>query len=295
MSTAAKTLFHFTGKNEQSENAIDTILSILKDGFRAGYCPEVLEDIKNQININENPHIAFIPMICFCDIRLSQIKNHVENYGNYGIGLKKDFTNHQRLNPVHYINFTSGLHDTLGFILVCSKMVINEDAIIGIFKDIQQGHVISSNSTRPINIPETIDPIFKALQDLRLGIVKLSAMQKPVRGYYLNKDSILKSNQYESKSVNFYNEREWRHIPELNEDEIIVQKDLFIKNQNLYNKSLEDKNLLFDIDNDVNYIILNKREELNTFSDKLNHTQFSEYKDLLLTKVRFIEEIEDDY
>jgi len=174
-------------------------------------------------------------------------------------------------------------------------MVINEDAIIGIFKDIQQGHIISSNSTRPINIPETIDPIFKALLDLRLGIVKLSAMQKPVRGYYLNKDSILKSNQYESKSVNFYNEREWRHIPELNEDEIIVQKDLFIKNQNLYNKSLEDKNLLFDIDNDVNYIILNKREELNTFSDKLNHTQFSEYKDLLLTKVRFIEEIEDDY
>lgn len=294
MSTAANTLFHFTGKNEQSENAIDTILSILKDGFRAGYCPEVLEDIPNQKNINGNSNIAFIPMICFCDIRLSQIKNHVDNYGNYGIGLKKDFTNHQRLNPVHYINFTSSVHETLGSILVCSKMVINEDAILGILKDIQAGHIISSNPTRSIDIPKTI-AISSALQELRLSIVKLSAMQKPVRGCYLNKDSILKSNQYERKSVNFYDEREWRHIPELNENEIIVQKDRFIENPNLYNKSLEDKNLSFDIDNDINYIILNKRKELNTFSDKLNHKKLSKYKDLLLTKVRFIEEIEDDY
>jgi hypothetical protein len=48
-------------------------------------------------------------MVCFCDIPLSQIANHVNTYGRYGIGMKKDWGVLNRLNPVVYLSEYSHL------------------------------------------------------------------------------------------------------------------------------------------------------------------------------------------
>lgn len=45
-----------------------------------------------------------IEMKCFCDIPLSQITNHISTYGNYGIGLSKEFAYRNYINPVHYFH-----------------------------------------------------------------------------------------------------------------------------------------------------------------------------------------------
>jgi hypothetical protein len=50
-----------------------------------------------------------IPMVCFCDLPLSQIKHHVLEYGSYGIGMKKDWGILNRLNPVIYLSENSVL------------------------------------------------------------------------------------------------------------------------------------------------------------------------------------------
>ncbi|MFS2265232.1 abortive infection system antitoxin AbiGi family protein [Vibrio vulnificus] len=67
-------LFHFTNNKE-------TLKLIFNHGYWPRYC---LEDIRwvNQVNA---PYMAF-PMVCFCDIPLSRISEHVSFYGNYGLG-----------------------------------------------------------------------------------------------------------------------------------------------------------------------------------------------------------------
>ena len=86
---SANTLFHFTGK-------LDNILGILKNGFHPRYHAE---DMSLFRDLNQN--IA-IPMVCFCDIPLSSIENHIRKYKGYGVGLTKDWGTKNRISPVMY-------------------------------------------------------------------------------------------------------------------------------------------------------------------------------------------------
>lgn len=73
-----------------------TLLSILKEGFKFGYCTE---DFKNG-------RFVAIPMVCFCDIPLVESEEHAEKYGSFAIGIKKDFfiDNYKKyVGPVWYL------------------------------------------------------------------------------------------------------------------------------------------------------------------------------------------------
>ena len=91
MRPKSNTLFHFT-KNQ------DTLKLILKNGFWPRYC---LEDI-SWIGFPSLEFVAY-PMVCFCDIPLSRISDHVDFYGEFGIGLTKEWAIKNDLNPVLYI------------------------------------------------------------------------------------------------------------------------------------------------------------------------------------------------
>jgi hypothetical protein len=83
MNISSNTLFHFTDK-------IENVISILKEEFRPHFCLEDLNDfVAPDDRIEELEHA--IPMVCFCDIPLSQSMNHRKTYGNYGIGLSKEW------------------------------------------------------------------------------------------------------------------------------------------------------------------------------------------------------------
>lgn len=90
MKPKSHTLFHFT-KN------IDFVKNILSDGFWPRYC---LEDLSWYIH--KIDYIAY-PIVCFCDIPLSRIHEHVNFYGEYGIGLTKEWALKNGLNPVSYL------------------------------------------------------------------------------------------------------------------------------------------------------------------------------------------------
>jgi hypothetical protein len=91
-------LFHFCGK--------EAMFGILENTFKVSYARERI------IGASQSREIG-VPMVSFCDLKLSEVSNHMNKYGHYGIGLTKEWANRNGLNPVLYISahspFTDGL------------------------------------------------------------------------------------------------------------------------------------------------------------------------------------------
>jgi hypothetical protein len=86
---SANTLFHFT-------DSLDNLRGILLRNYEPRFCYE------------DYLQVAY-RMVCFCDIPLSQITNHIDTYGKYGIGMKKEWGILNRVNPVIYLSENSVL------------------------------------------------------------------------------------------------------------------------------------------------------------------------------------------
>jgi hypothetical protein len=84
---------------------------IIKEGFRIKYCAEKL------YLVGKNGSNAAHPMICFCDIPLSQSHEHFDSYGCYGIGLTKEWAAKIGVNPVLYISPDSHIATTIHSLL----------------------------------------------------------------------------------------------------------------------------------------------------------------------------------
>jgi len=91
-------LFHFSDKSG--------LYGLIESTFKVSYAREKI------IGSGKEREIG-VPMVSFCDLRLSEIKSHMNKYGHYGIGLTKKWANKKGLNPVLYISqhspFTEGL------------------------------------------------------------------------------------------------------------------------------------------------------------------------------------------
>lgn len=86
MAVSADTLFHFTSN-------LNNLVSILSSsGFIPSYCVE--HGWKRKIAVCQS---------CFCDIPLSEVKNHMETYGKYGLGMSKEWGVKNGISPVIYI------------------------------------------------------------------------------------------------------------------------------------------------------------------------------------------------
>lgn len=115
MAVSAKTLFHYT-------SSLANLKSILRNGFRPSYCYENWGEI-----ITSFPGMVSyaVPMVCFCDIPLSQVKLHTTHYGRYGIGLTAKWRNAKQLNPVFYVTKHSTVSLYLKRVLVFMRNPAN--------------------------------------------------------------------------------------------------------------------------------------------------------------------------
>lgn len=90
MVVSSNTLFQFTRNS-------DTLVKILSSaGFWPRYC----------IEFGWREKLAYdfaVPQCCFCDIPLSAIQNHMGFYGEYGIGMTKEWGIEKGISPVMYV------------------------------------------------------------------------------------------------------------------------------------------------------------------------------------------------
>jgi len=167
---SANTLFHFTHR--------ENLVSILENNFWPKYCHEFVYTPGGIMT-----KMAF-PMTCFCDLPLSQIGDHIERYGRYGIGLKKEWGLLNNLNPVIYLQKES-------------KLLSKIDSLL-------------------LNNWEGVKALqIQSLKDDRDHLIYLWMFCKPYEGRQERNCKI--------EDISFYDEREWRHVPDIsrrNQDEL---------------------------------------------------------------------------
>jgi hypothetical protein len=254
---SADTLFHFTG-------SIENIKNILINSFSPRYCLERLEFLSNP-----DFDIA-IPMVCFCDIPLSQILEHVNTYGNYAIGLKKDWAINQGISPIIYLHNNSNTNKALNKLF---SDTLKFDKILYLLK-----------------------------KDL-----SLAASRKALELLFyckVYKGKMWRNNQLKNDII-FYNEREWRFVPKLEELDSINPRYLINKEEyEDNNKRLNLNNLLlkFKIEftpNDIKYIIVSKENERIKMIQLIEEIKGDDFNPIelkeLSSKIISIEQIKVDF
>jgi hypothetical protein len=248
MAISTNSIIHYT-KN------IKSLKLILESGFKIKYCCEKIESSESGYL-----HTAF-PIVSFCDIPLSQVKEHIKSYGNYGIGLRKEWAKSKKLSPVLYFDKDFELMNFIRkeFSILVGKLAKKEITI----------------------------------SDLKL-LVKILAYSKNYEGDLQRKRQLI-------KNFRFYNEREWRFVP--NETilgsakSFIAAKD-YERDKNKYNDTLDHIRLNFET-KDISYIIVKKESDIknitqtirNLFSNKCSMQEM----EILLTRIITTDQILYDF
>ena len=246
---SSNTLFHFTERGY--------LLSILEHGFYPRYCLEKYESNKNKFKLA-------VPMVCFCDIALSQIKKHVKVYGSYGIGMTKTWGDKHKLNPVLYLKNNSTLSDNV------MNMILS----------------ISSNDMNSLTEHD----------DSKRNLLEVLRYLKPYESILLR--------PFEEIRKRFYDEREWRYVPnpqDYKSKNYVLSEDEY-NNEDLRsdaNLKLQNAKLGFH-PNDIRYIIVDNQDEIPEMIEHLRNKaekfEFDEHTlQLLTSRILTYEQIDEDF
>lgn len=247
MGLSPSTLFHFTSKKG--------LFGLLKENFKIKYCSE-------QIDHNVKAVKIAIPMVSFCDIRISEVSEHIEKYGYYGIGLNKEWAVKNNLNPVIYMNKDSNL---------CFN---------------------SLSSIRKINVNTNVELIDY------LHVANLVRYMKIYEGDLLRKGKVVKNYRFaDEREWRFVPELENSTTPafmpwlDINKYQTKEQKD----KENL---KLKDERLKFEA-NDILYIIVKSESEINEVLNHIRNVKGKNYTmseiDRLTTRILSCERIINDF
>ncbi|MCL4481118.1 MAG: abortive infection system antitoxin AbiGi family protein [Bacteroidetes bacterium] len=224
---SSNTFFHFT-------KSIENLMDILGTTFEPRYCLEKMDYLT--ITSLDDLEMAY-PMVCFCDIPLSKIKQHIGVYGNYGIGLRKSWGYQQNLSPIIYTRKNARTS-----------------------KNIE--HMISWSFNRLENQKNEEDS-----EELKEFVSDFIMFTKPYSGKMYRDGKLIKRR--------FYDEREWRWIPEISKKFAVrhltkeeYSNDDFKKNAN-QNVALHYK--LRFMPDEINYLIINDESEIDNFIERLEN------------------------
>lgn len=200
-----------------------------------------------------------LPMACFCDIPLSQVAEHMTTYGCFGIGFNSDWTEVKKLSSVIYTRSESEL-------------------------------------TR--NVERMLKSLYKKeAKALNKEDIYLLSHVKKYYGMFIKRGicNDKKEQEEPEKSMKiFYQEREWRYVPEkLKEKQIKVEKN------SLFPIAIEDdvqSVLHFNYDN-ISYIIVNDEGNRKNMINEIGKLKLDKEEDkyILMSKVLTATQIKNDF
>ncbi|NSB15955.1 abortive infection system antitoxin AbiGi family protein [Clostridium beijerinckii] len=183
--------------------------------------PRYYEESIEYLKISELEKIVF-PMVCFCDINVSRLKEHVQYYGKFGIGLNKKWGINKGIQCINYINPESEIRKDFTYLFTKAFNQIDED-----------DSLVEYNSYLLNNL----------------------LFMKPLAG------RMLRNNKYDKK--NFTDEREWRYVPKIEDNDKIqlIIPPIFVGQLAVYNtysdalKKLKNLWLTFKYE-DIEYLMV---------------------------------------
>lgn len=264
MSFTTNTLFHFT-------NELETLKKILKYGFLKLYSDE-----SDSVVLHDRifPDLSWFPMVCFCDIPLTEVQNHTKKYGGYGIGLSKEWGIESGLNPLLYIpknNFVS--RELIKSSKEISSIAIkyNNINITRPFARVYNGQEALSCYMKPY----VSDFGYRYYNEREWRYVFDPREAKAVYGDYIEISEVFRLNEINAKKIND-----------------IIKRDVIY----LYEKR---QTLLYDI-TDIKYIIIPSRNEINELISSIREIKGgksypNELINILISKIITLEDISEDF
>jgi len=243
---SSDSIFHFTKSK-------GLLFGILANEFQPNFCFERCV-LKNRVLKGA------YPMVCFCDIPLSQVKEHMgEYYGDYGIGMSKSWAERKGLNPVLYVKKTSHL---------------------------------AAHIKALVDISRSTEELKTTMQKTLISILRYV---KPFEGNYLRGEKIPdKIKFYDERELRYV------PPPELtNNRHLFLSEKQYndLKTRNKYNSKVKQLKLSFEPD-DIRYIIIKNDDEILSMVDELQKIK-KKYSygavQKLLTRIITTEQIKRDF
>jgi len=248
MSLSSSIILHQTDEFEK-------LKKIIEEGFKIKYC---YEKVKTRLGIIE----AAVPMVSFCDIPLSEMKNHFDSYGRYGIGLNKSWAINKALNPVLYFDQESDLGHNLHLAL---------------------RQLIKGNKA-------------KLWEDMDVNLLNLIDVIRYMKNYEGDRERIIKGKKDTKKNYKFADEQEWRFVPSLatlKGKGFIQSSKNYLEDKEKYNKKLDHFRLEFT-PKDIKYLIVESSNEVSELNDLIRANYKSsafpaDIEKILILKAEYIE------
>lgn len=245
---SSNTLFNFTGEAKY-------FYLKLQNGFAPRF---YLED---QSILFKNPDSSFknaYPMVCFCDIPVSQLKDHMWTYGKFGIGLTKEWGIKNKLNPVLYLPSSD-------------SQVIEQLSLL--IKKLKETEKFAS-------------------------IAKVKLLDLESHLYHILRYLKLYNGEQGGDFLRFYDEKEWRYLPiaDSNDYFYLSEKDYNSSTEReKANNEMLSKKIEFQAE-DIKYLVVPEIKDVNQLIDFLsNEDKFKTKSTELIRRIITVEEIESDF
>lgn len=310
MQVTSDTLFHFTTSLRNLEN-------ILLKKFRLTYC-------KEEYLLDYETHDSYYPMVSFCDIPLSLAKKQIERYGSYAIGMTKEWGTDNNLNPVVYIEKNSllakDIQATLDNIVKMTKSIstqiektktsaisktkISTDKALEHIKDlnpeneksaIKELHALTENLQNALDSIKNFSESFNNLKNIVNNFGNIFR-------YIKNYEGALTRNYKTTSKYRFYDEREWRYVPALDDNRVKRSLNAIqYREQRGLSKNkpfIENINLSFT-SNDIKYLIVKSNKDIPKLIKIIksidNLTKSPNEADVLTTKILTSDQLNNDF